>query len=143
MPDSKSEMLISGLWDRLKEKAKGVGGLAAPGVNMDRLTPDEELAIWNRRAIPIEQEWEMWRAGKTPEEIGMAVFPDREKLVKSGGRIEPSQWFAYSMKMAQKAEAARQQGGQPPPDMGAADQQQQTPEALAGAPPLPSANGSA
>jgi hypothetical protein len=109
MPAEQSphEQMVSGLWDKLKERAGGLGGLIGKGYDATPLSEDDEAMLWSRRALSVEQEWDLWRQGLTPEEIGMQVFPDRERLVKSGGRIEPSQWYSRANTLAARAERTR------------------------------------
>src|SRR5688572_9510132 len=87
---------VKGLYEAMKKRAADIAPQFAPGYGTKELTPDDAYEIWHRRAMPLEKEWALWgetlpdgSPKYTPEQIGLLVFPDREKYVKSGGRIEP------------------------------------------------------
>lgn len=119
--DQRSEAFMRGLWDATKAKAAGMAAYAAPGMGGRELSDEEIAQAWNTRALSVEQEWDLWRQRKpdgspqyTPEEIGMQVFPHREKLAKSGGRVEPKDWIGWANRRAeheQKKLDSRQQEG--------------------------------
>lgn len=124
MPVQPTNEFLEGLYQKLKGRAAGMADLVGPGVDTEKLSDDEISALWNLRAVPIEKEWEMWRQGRTPEtahlptmtreEIGLAVYPNREKLAKSGGRSEPKDFIPWMNKRAEK-EAAKRAAQQPAP----------------------------
>lgn len=110
-----------GLFEQMKGHAMGMAG-AADADELEKLTPDEKLMLWNRRAMPIEKEWELHREVNpdgtpryTPEDIGLMVFPDRERLAKSGGRIEPKEFAREANRLAKRA-AERRALEAPPPE---------------------------
>lgn len=118
--DRRSEAFMRGLFDATIERAKGLAGYMDPGMGGKRLSDDEIDAAWNTRALTVEQEWNLWRQGRTPEsvargermlspeEIGMQVFPHREKLGKSGGRIMPKAYADWVNQRANREEKKRQ-----------------------------------
>lgn len=109
MPEpTEAELFTQGLWTSMKERAAGAARVYGPGSNNKELTPDEEATIWNTRTMPLEKEWDLWRQGLTPEEIGLQVFGDREKLVKSGGRLEPKDWARKIESLMPRAKALRE-----------------------------------
>jgi len=109
LADKPQEDFSAGLWDAMKGSVAGVSDHFAPGFGSKELTPAEELSIWNERQLSLEQEWELWRAGFTPQEIGLKVFGNRQRLAKSGGRVEPADEIAYANRLALRAEAAKTQ----------------------------------
>lgn len=108
---------LEGLYQTIRKRAAGMAPNFSPGYDSKELDGDDLETVWNRRAMPLEDEWELHRAvqedGVTPlytkEQIGLLVFPDREKLAKSGGRVEPSEWIRWvnfqAKRMAAKREA--------------------------------------
>ncbi len=115
---TQQERYLSGLWESMKQRSAGLATTVGPGVDTKSLTPLQHDQLWDERFLTIEQEWKLWEQGRTPEtagqpilspeEIGMRVFANREKLAKTGGRLEPSAWYAYTSRMAARAEARRQ-----------------------------------
>lgn len=107
------------MWERLKQDATNASGIFSGQGHSKKLSLDEKLAVWNDRALSVEQEWELWRQGRTPEsiargekplspeEIGLKVFPKREQLYKSGGNVEPKDWIKEANYLAQEAEKRR------------------------------------
>lgn len=105
------------LWERLKADASNASGIFSGQGHAKKLTLDEKLAIWNDRALSVEQEHDLWRQGRTPEtahlpilspeEIGLKVFPKREQLYKSGGNVEPKDWIKEANFLGQEAEKRR------------------------------------
>ena len=126
MPDTPTPKFIEGLYDAIRKRAADLAPKFGPGYGTKALTPDDLEAVWNRRSMPLEQEWNLWRQGRTPEtahlptltpaQIGLMVFPEREKLAKSGGRVEPSEFISWTnqtaKRMAEKR-AARQAAAPP------------------------------
>lgn len=112
--DQRSEAFLRGLWDATVNKAQGMSGYMAPGLGGQKMTPDDIDEAWNHRALTVEQEWDLWRQGSTPEriaagerkltpeEIGMQVFPHREKLAKSAGRVQPKDWIGWVNQQANR-----------------------------------------
>lgn len=145
--DEKTTTHLEGLWNRMKDMAGGMAGVYGQGYNTKPLNEHEELMLWNKRALSLDQEWALWRQGRTPEtqgqpiltpeEIGLKVFPEREKLAKSGGRVEPKDWHAYIKKMADKSEA-QFQATREPPDMTGAPTMTEAPSAEPLSLPAPS-----
>jgi hypothetical protein len=126
MPDTPTPHFIEGLYQAMRKRAADLAPHFAPGYGTKAMTPDDLDAVWNRRAMPLEQEWELHRQKKddgtplyTPAQIGLLVFPEREKLAKSGGRVEPSEWISWSNQQAKrqaaKREAQQRQLETPPP----------------------------
>lgn len=117
MPVQPDDAFMEGLYQTFMSKAKGM----APFINSDgakKLTPDEISLLWNKRAMPIEKEWELHRAVNpdgspmySREQIGLMVYPERERLAKSGGNIEPKAFIGQANRIAQR-EAAKRQAAQ-------------------------------
>lgn len=106
---------IEGLYNAMRKRAADMAPHFAPGYGTKEMTPEDTELVWNRRAMPVEQEWALWRAVKedgtpmyTPAQIGMQVFPEREKLAKSGGRVEPKEWITFSNTLAKRMAAKRE-----------------------------------
>jgi len=100
---------LEGLYQTIRKQASGMAPKFSPGYDSAELDGDELETVWNRRAMPIEQEWALHRAVKedgTPlysrRQIGLMVFPDREKLAKSGGRVEPHEWISWTNQTARR-----------------------------------------
>jgi len=118
--DRRSEAFVRGLFDAAVQRARGLAGYMDPGMGGKRLSDQDIDAAWNTRALSVEQEWDLWRQGRTseslargeraltPEEIGMQVFPHREKLGKSGGRIMPKEYAQWVNGRAKREEDKRQ-----------------------------------
>lgn len=111
MADQIDESFLRGAFETLMKRAEGMAPhFAASGGK--KLSDEEIETAWNTRALSVEQEWELWRQGNTPEtahlpkltpeEIGLKVFPHREKLAKSGGRIEPKQFIGWANSYAER-----------------------------------------
>lgn len=145
MPDdSKTEVFISGLWDRMKERAAGMAAAYGGGMNTKKLTRDEEKLLFRARTdadgkpgISDEEAISHLQAGMSREAVGLLMYPRREKLAKSGGRLEPKDWIDYLNRLADEVEAEDRAGeaAQPIP----AEQQMQSPmplQAEPGAPPV-------
>lgn len=125
--DQRDEVFLRGLFDAAIERARRLSEYMSPGAGGKRMTDDEIEQAWNERAMPVEQEWELWKIGKTPEtagmrpltpeEIGLRVFPRREKLAKSGGRVRPSEFIGWTNNYAERRRKAKEQ--QQAPMMGA------------------------
>lgn len=116
--DQRNEPFMRGAMEAAIEKAKGLAPYFGPGYGAKKVQPDEINTAWNTREMSVEQEWDLWRQRKpdgspmyTPEEIGLKVFPHRERLAKSGGRIQPRDWIAWAN---QQAERQFKQSGQQP-----------------------------
>jgi len=106
---------IEGLYEAMKARAASLAPHFTPGYGSKAMNADDEDVVWNRRKIPVEQEWELWRQKKpdgtpmfTPSQIGLMVFPDREKFAKSGGRVEPKDWITFANRTAQRMAAKRE-----------------------------------
>jgi hypothetical protein len=118
-----SSEFLDGLWEQAKARVADMAGQFAPDkADTRKLTPDDISMLWNTRAMPLEKEWELWRAVKpdgspmyTREEIGKLVFPEREKLALRGGRIEPKSQISWVNAEAKRQEAKRLAQA-PPPD---------------------------
>jgi hypothetical protein len=114
MPSGPDEGFLEGLYQAMRSRAQGMAPMFQPGADSTELTPDDKFTLWERRAIPLEQEWELWRAKNpdgtpmyTREQIGLMVFRDREKLSKSGGHLEPKEWIAEANHLAREASKRR------------------------------------
>lgn len=115
--DRRSEEFMRGLFEQTVEKARGVAAYMSPGLGGKKLTPAEEEMAWSERALSVEQEWDLWRLGRTPEtagqrpltpeEIGLQVFPKRERIAKSGGRVQPKEWVAWVNSYAERQRKKR------------------------------------
>lgn len=115
MPGTPTPEFIEGLYDAMRKRAADMAPSFAPGYGTKKMTPEDVETVWNRRAMPVEQEWELWRAVKpdgspmyTPAQIGMQVFPEREKFAKSGGRVEPKEWITFANQTAKRMAAKRE-----------------------------------
>ena len=116
-PKMPSDDFLAGLYETMRGRAAGLAPHFQPGYGATELDGDDLETVWNRRAMPIEKEWELWRQGRTPEtahlpmlspeHIGLLVFPDREKLAKSGGRVEPHEFISWTNAMAKRMAAKR------------------------------------
>lgn len=109
-----SPEFLEGLYQRMRARAAGMAPRFQPGTDSTELDGDDLETLWNKRAMPVEQEWELHRAVKedsTPlysrEQIGLMVFPEREKLAKSGGRVEPKEFIRWANRTAQRMRARR------------------------------------
>lgn len=121
--EAPSKKLVAGLYKAMLGRARSLAPHFEPGDGSKKLTPDDELTVWNYRELDQEQEWELWRAVKpdgtpqlTPEEIGDKVFPKRRPLITGGGRIEPKEQIAYAMRIAKRAQQ-RAEAEQTTPEM--------------------------
>jgi hypothetical protein len=106
---------IEGLYEAMRKRAADLAPNFAPGYGTKEMTPEDVDLVWNRRVMPVEQEWELWRQTKpdgtpmyTPNQIGLLVFPDREKFAKSGGRVEPAEWIPFVNQTAKRMAAKRE-----------------------------------
>jgi hypothetical protein len=147
--ETPTTQMVSGLWDQMKDKAAGLGGLIGAGYGATALSQDDEDMLWDQRFLTIEQEHDLWRARKqvpvmgpdgrpvagpdgsplmqdtaepryTPEEIGKLVFQNREALAKRGGNLEPKDQYRKFATLAQRAERRRL----------AVEQEQQQPDVM-------------
>ena len=117
MPDPKdapTTQFLDGLWEAVKGRAASMAPVFGSGSGGTTLSRDQIDLLWNERHLTPEQEAALWQQGLTPEEIGMQVFKNRERLMKSGGRIEPSQWISWANRQAQRMHD-KQQAEQPAP----------------------------
>lgn len=111
-----NDHFLEGLYRAMRRRAETLAAHFQPGYDAKELDGDDFEALWNRRHLTIEQEWELWRARNTdgtpmhtPEMIGSMVFRDREKLIKSGGRVEPKEWISFANTTAKRMAAKRAQ----------------------------------
>lgn len=115
MPSGPDDAFLEGMYQTMRKRAESMAPHFRPGYGAKELDGDELETVWNRRALTLEQEWELHRAvaedGVTPrytrEQIGLLVFPDREKLAKSGGRVEPKEWISWVNSTAKRMAARR------------------------------------
>jgi hypothetical protein len=117
--DQRSEGFLRGLFETTVEKARGMSAYMAPGLGGKKLSDEDVSLAWNTRALTVEQEWDLWRIGRTPEtagqriltpeEIGMQVFPHRERIAKSGGRVQPKEWFSWVNQRAERERKKKEQ----------------------------------
>lgn len=116
MPQGPDDAFLEGLYQTIRKRAAGMAVHLQPGYGAKELDGDELETVWNRRAMPLEAEWELHRAKKedgtplyTRRQIGLMVFPDREKLAKSGGRVEPKEVTKWVNSVARRMAAKREQ----------------------------------
>lgn len=115
MPTGPDQAFLDGLYQTIRKRAAGMAPHFQPGYDATELDGDDLEAVWNERAMPLEAEWELHRAlgpdGVTPlytrEQIGLMVFPKRERLAKSGGRVEPKEWISWANSTAKRMEKRR------------------------------------
>lgn len=121
--DQRSEQFMRGLFETTVEKARGMAGYMSPGLGGKKLSDADVSLAWNERALTVEQEWDLWRVGRTPEtagqrpftpeEIGLQVFPKRERIAKSGGRVEPKEWMVWVNQRAEHERKKQEQQASP------------------------------
>jgi hypothetical protein len=107
---------LKGAYEAMRTRAQGIADQMKPGVGATELDSDDFETVWNRRAMSLEEEWELWRQRQpdgvtplySPEQIGTMVFKDREKLIKSGGRVEPKEWISFANTAAKRMRAKRE-----------------------------------
>jgi hypothetical protein len=112
---------LEGLWQQARARVGDMAGQFTPDPETTKTLDSGDVeTLWNLRAMPLEKEWELHRATKpdgspmfTPEQIGLMVFPHRERLMKSGGRVEPKEQVRWANQMAKRQQAKRM--AQPPP----------------------------
>lgn len=107
---------FEGLYQQQRARAAAMAEASDVDSSVKKLTPEEFSTIWNRRAMPLEKEWELFRQRNedgtptyTREQIGLMVFPDREKLAKSGGKFEPREFIKNANAIARRESAKREQ----------------------------------
>lgn len=118
MPDPQdrpSQQFLDGLWEATKGRAASMAPVFGEGAGGTTLSQAKIDVLWNERHLSPEQEAELWQQGLTPEEIGLQVFKNRERLMKSGGRIEPAQWISWCNRQARRMHDQRQ-AEQPAPE---------------------------
>jgi hypothetical protein len=105
--DSRAERFGRDYYEHEKQASKGLAGEYGTGYGGKKLTRAEEKLIFMSRVgkdgkpgISDEEAQQMLAAGKSPEEVGMLMFPQREPLAKSGGRIEPKDVIDWVNKIA-------------------------------------------
>lgn len=117
MPDLQQPgpAFLEGMYQAIRSRAAGMAPRFQPGYDATELDGDDLEVVWNERAMPLEQEWELHRAMKpdgtplyTREQIGLMVFHKREKLAKSGGRVEPKEWISWTNQTAKRMAAKRE-----------------------------------
>lgn len=125
MPIQPNEAFFAKGYELLKDRARRMAGQVASDEGAKKLSEDEISTLWNERAMPLEQEWELHRARQadgtptyTPEQIGLLVFPKREQLAKSGGRLEPNEVTAWANRRAEKEAAKRAAANEQMPPLG-------------------------
>ena len=115
MPVQPDDVFLEGLYQTFMAHAKGL----APLISSDgaqKLNQDEIDILWDHpRAMPIEKEWELHRAVQddgspmySPEQIGLMVWPQRERIAKSGGHIEPKDFIRAANRQAARMQVKRQ-----------------------------------
>ena len=119
MPSGPDKDFFEGLYQSMRGRAAGMAERFKPGYGSKELDGDDLETLWNRRAMSIEQEWALHRElnqdgtpAYTREQIGLQVFPDREKLAKSGGRVEPREFISWTNAMARRMEKKRAERAQ-------------------------------
>ena len=101
----------------LKATALGVAALRGYASDLKKLSPEEELLMFNATAKgwSPEQELEMLASGKSPVEVGLAKYPHRMKLAASGVRaLDKAAQYTYMADMARKSDPT----WQPSPPLG-------------------------
>lgn len=105
--DAPTQKFMDNLWEAVKGRAKAMAPVFGEGSGGTALSRDHIDMLWSERHLTPEQEAQLWRQGRTPEsiaagekpltpeEIALQVFQNRERLMKSGGRIEPNQWVSW------------------------------------------------
>ena len=106
---------LEGMYQAMRKRAESMAPHFKPGYDAKELDGDDLDTVWNRRAMSLEQEWELHRAVNedgspkfTRRQIGLMVFPDREKLAKSGGRVEPAEVISWVNSTAKRMAARRE-----------------------------------
>ena len=127
MPSEPTPKFIEGLYEAMRKRAADLAPHFSPGYGTAELDSEDLETLWDRRAMPLEKEWELHRAMKTdgtplytPAQIGQLVFPERAKLAASGGRVEPKEQIKWVNRTAQRMaekRAQRQAALEQPPDI--------------------------
>lgn len=122
MPTGPDRDFLEGMYQQMRGRASEMAPRFKPGYGATELDGDELEAVWDKRAMSLEQEWELHRAVNedgtpklTREQIGLMVFPERERLAKSGGRVEPREMIAWVNQTARRMEQRRAQRAMLPP----------------------------
>ena len=105
--ESRAERFGREYYEHEKEASKGLADVYGTGYQGKKLTRAEEKLIWMARVdkdgkpgISDEEAQQWLAAGKSREEVGMHMFPQREPLAKSGGRVEPKDWITFANKIS-------------------------------------------
>ena len=113
MPEGQDQEIAKMIWADMKKQAQEIAEMRGLAPGNKKLTPDEELALFMREAPDWSPDKEaiLLAEGKTREEVGLLKYPERERLAKSGGRIQPKDWIAWAN---QQAERQFKKSGQQP-----------------------------
>ena len=105
--ENKAELRAKTTYEMAVNRARGTAEHFKPGYGTQELKPDDEMAVWmdtgGKQWAP-EEIHAMYQAGLTQQQIGLKMYPERERLVKGGGRIEPRQWVAKAQALAKRYE---------------------------------------
>jgi len=104
------------LWADTKAQVLGMAKLAGPGKDQTPLTPEDELLLWMTVADgwTPEQEMQMLLDGKSREDVGLAKYSHRKRMIEQGDRFFDKYAQArYAARMAQKSDPTW--APQPPP----------------------------
>lgn len=114
--DKPTQQFMDGLWESVKSRAEAMAPVVGSGAGGKTLNSREIDMLWAEKHLSPAQVEDLWRIGRTPEsiargekpltveEISMREHGNRERLMKSGGRIEPAQWIAWANRQAQRAQ---------------------------------------
>lgn len=112
MPSTVTDQaLAEKIWADMKANAEQVASLLGPAAKTKKLTPEEELMLWNERDPKVSlEDIATWHGeGMSPEEMGQRIFHHREKLMASGGRaLSKLAQAKYAHQMAQKSDPSWQ-----------------------------------
>ena len=105
MPSLDDMEMAQRAWEDDKAAALAVADLQGPTPKTKKLTPDEEVLLYNQmtKGWTPDKEIAMLQAGKSREEVGLAKFDQRDKLAKSNGRaLDKYAQAKYHADMAKK-----------------------------------------
>jgi hypothetical protein len=107
MPQIEDEQVARRLSEDLKAQAVGVAALRGHGYGQVKLTPEDELLLWNREADgwTPERGLQLLAEGKSREAVGLLQFPHRQQLMESGERaLDKTAQYTYARDMAKKSD---------------------------------------
>jgi hypothetical protein len=106
-PTIDDETLARKIWADTKAQALGQAEVMGHVAGQKKLTPEEELLLWNTPADgwTPEQELALLLDGKSREEVGRQKFPKRQQLIEAGPRfLDKYEQAKYAAQMARKAD---------------------------------------